>query len=55
MTHEHYPDSEADGGPEQDPDLPDATSVPVADGPDDLAPIDWPDQTGADQWTGLRA
>ena len=54
MTHEFYPDSEADDGPETDPDLPDATSVPVADGPDDLAPIDWPDMAGADSGGGQR-
>ena len=40
MTHEATPTSEAETGPESDPTLPDATSVPVADGPDDLPPVD---------------
>lgn len=42
MTHEVNPDAEATNGPEHDPALPDALSVPVADGPDDLPPIDHP-------------
>jgi hypothetical protein len=42
MTHEATPVSEADHGPEHDPTLPDALSVPVGDGPDDLPPIDHP-------------
>lgn len=42
MTHEVNPGAEATKGPEHDPALPDALSVPVADGPDDLPPIDHP-------------
>lgn len=44
MTHEHAPAAEADGGPEHDDALPDATSIPVAAGPDDLPPVDHPDE-----------
>jgi hypothetical protein len=43
MTHEAIPDSEAPGGPETDPNLPDATSVPTSDYPDELAPVDDPE------------
>lgn len=42
MTHEATPTTEADAGPEATSELPDATSVPVADEPDALPPIDWP-------------
>ena len=42
MTHEATPSAEADHGPEHDHTLADALSVPVADGPDDLPPIDHP-------------
>jgi hypothetical protein len=41
MTHEQLPNSEADGGPEQDDYLPDAATIPVAPGPDELSPAVW--------------
>jgi len=44
MTHEHTPGGEADGGPENDDALPDARSIPVAEGPDDLDPVEHPDE-----------
>lgn len=43
MTHENQRRVEAPGGPERDHGLPAAELVPVADGPDDLPPIDWPE------------
>lgn len=55
MTHELTPQpdpldpgGEEPGGPENTHALFDALSVPVADGPDELAPIDWPALSGAD-------
>lgn len=36
MTHEHSAGDEALGGPQNDDRLPDAASIPVADGPFDL-------------------
>lgn len=45
MTHEREPNEEAAGGPEHDESLPNAWEVPVADGPDDLAPM-----TDEDDW-----
>jgi hypothetical protein len=44
MTHERAANAEADGGPEADASLPDATSIPVADTPDALPPVSWPDE-----------
>lgn len=43
MTHESVLRVEAPGGPERDHGLPAAELVPVADGPEDLPPVDWPD------------
>lgn len=56
MTHELLPrdddefveGAEQPGGPEYTHALPDALSVPVADAPDELAPIDHPAYMGAD-------
>jgi hypothetical protein len=39
MTHEKTPTSEHEGGPEHTHNLPDADSIPVADGPFDLPPV----------------
>lgn len=44
MTHEHTAGSEADGGPEHDVALPAAETVAVADDPDELDPVVWPDE-----------
>jgi hypothetical protein len=43
MTHEHSENDEAEGGPQHDHRLPNAWEIPVADGPDDLDPVDQPD------------
>lgn len=42
MTHEHIEGGEAERGPEHDQFLPDAATIPVADDPDELDPIEWP-------------
>lgn len=44
MTHEHHKGTEAEGGPEKDSALPDAETIPVADGPFDLEPIQRPEE-----------
>lgn len=44
MTHEHIEGGEADDGPEHDEALPDATSIPVADDPDELDPFEHPEE-----------
>lgn len=54
MTHEATPGAEAPDGPEHDHHLPDAMSVPVADGPDDLPPVDHPDVAEHELVTGLN-
>jgi hypothetical protein len=54
MTHEATPATEADEGPEATADLPDATSVPVADEPDALPPIDWADDPAENVIEGER-
>jgi hypothetical protein len=42
MTHEHDSNAETEGGPEHDDSLPDATTIPVFDNPEDsfLPPLD---------------
>lgn len=40
MTHEHHAGDEPEGGPQHDGRLPDADTIPVADGPFDLPAID---------------
>jgi hypothetical protein len=44
MTHERMQNDEAEGGPENDDRLPDAVSIAVSDGPDDLDPVEQPDE-----------
>jgi hypothetical protein len=42
MTHEDHTNAEADNGPEHGDSLPDATTIPVFDNPEDsfLPPLD---------------
>lgn len=50
MTHERTAGASEVGGPERDDTLPDAASIPVAEGPDELAPTEWPDEWETSTW-----